>query len=93
MDERGGKSRGLPGENLWEKEETRGGDCKGFVCVCITGWEIMYGGKLFTQQHINMYYINTYLHTHPPPSPSFAVCINVVGQFMPSADKIRVAQH
>lgn len=30
---------------------------------------------------------------HIPPSPSLAVCVNIFGQILPSADKKRVAQH
>ena len=37
MDERRGKSRGLPGENIWEKEETGGGDWEGFF-ACVYHW-------------------------------------------------------
>lgn len=35
MDERRGRSRELPGENLWEKEET-GGDLETIFCVCVS---------------------------------------------------------
>lgn len=83
MDERWGKSRGLPGEILWEKEEA--GESWKRLCECITGWEMNNTWKwtVYTMTSINTC---THRATHPR-LPSSGVCINIFDETVLSADK------
>lgn len=69
VDERWGKSRGLPGGNLWEKEEA--GESWKRLRECITGWE-MNNRCRWTFDTVT--HINTHVHTHIEHTPQAPLC-------------------